>query len=439
MDDTQAATLETGLQVSGLLIAGIVTSLGVVWLIAHMGMFGRNIPQPDIVSDYVRGWIWALGLTALLCVLPLEDRVPLLLVWLVKVAVDLGVMLIYEWHYGLDAYWYFWSGVWGQHGSLLPVIGDGTKTILRLSAMLAYLTGPSYHAMKIVYSFIGLWGCFCFYRAACHFLKDRKTWLLYIVGLTPSVLFWSSILGKDPVIFFGAGLYALGAVGWLRTSKVRYALPLACGVLIAICVREWYGVIMIAPLLFAVGPRLRHPFQRILSVAGGVAGMVYAYSLFQQQFLAQGISSVLPEANATLVGLAYGGSGQTFQGFHSVSSMILFWPWGVFTAIFRPLPWDIHNAYMVLSALEGSALLLLVFSAARHWSFTRLRDPVMSWALTYLLCWASLYGFGGYANLGMAVRERLEVIPIIVLLALLLGTRRGRRYLDRRPSGGFPV
>jgi hypothetical protein len=59
-----------------------------------------------------------------------------------------------------------------------------------------------------------------------------------------------------------------------------------------------------------------------------------------------------------------------------------------------------------------------------------LRDPVISWALAYLLCWASLYGFGGYANLGIAVRQRLEVMPVLVLLALLLGTRRGRSYLD---------
>ena len=429
MSDARVGALERGFQVSGLVIAGIIASLAIVWLIAHMGMFGRYIPQPNIIGDYVRGWIWALGFAAIICVLPLEDRVPLLHVWLVKVAVDLGLMLVYEWHYQVDAYSYFYWGVWGQHGSLWPVLGQGDVTIMRFSALLAYLTGPSYHAMKVVCSFIGLWGCFFFYRAACHFLKSRKPWLLYIVGFTPSVLFWSSILGKDPVMFFGAGLYALGAVGWLRTSRIYYALPLTCGIVIAMFLREWYGVIMVAPLLFVVGPRLRHPLQRILSVAGGLAGMVYAYSLFKQQFFAQGVSDLLPKVNATVGGLSQGGSAQSFQGFHSFSSMILFWPWGAFTAIFRPLPWDIHNVFVAMYALSDSVLLLLVISAARHWKFSSVRDPVISWALAYLLCWASLYGFGAYSNLGMAVRERLEVMPIIVLLALLLGTRRGRAVL----------
>jgi hypothetical protein len=433
---SQAGTLKTGRQVSTLLISAVVTSLGAVWLLAHMGNFGQNIPQPDIISDYVRGWIWALGLTALLLVLPIGDRIPLVHLWLVKIAVDLGAMLIYEWHYGLDAYTYFWWAVWGQHGSMLPVLGSGTETILRFSALLANIVGPSYHAMKILYSFIGLWGCFCFYRAACHYLQERKPWLLYLVGLTPSVLFWSSILGKDPVIFFGAGLYTLGAVGWLRTNRMRYAFPLACGVLIAIFVREWYGVIMLAPLLFAVAPRLRHPVQRTLSVAGGVVGMVYAFSLFQQQFFSDGISSVLSEVNATVGGLAYGGSGQVFHGFHSLSSMLLFLPWGIFTVFFRPLPWDVHNAFTVLAALEGSTLLVLATSAIRHWDVRALRDPVILWALAYLLCWAFLYGLGGYGNLGMAVRERLEVLPVIVLLAMLFGTQRGRWYLDTNLAGG---
>jgi hypothetical protein len=91
---------------------------------------------------------------------------------------------------------------------------------------------------------------------------------------------------------------------------------------------------------------------------------------------------------------------------------------------------------MAVSALECTVLLILVISAVRHWRFGRLRDPVISGALAYLLCWASLYGFGGYANLGIAVRQRLEVMPVLVLLALLLGTRRGRGYLD---GGGEAV
>lgn len=164
--------------------------------------------------------------------------------------------------------------------------------------------------------------------------------------------------------------------------------------------------------------------------------MAYAFSLFQQRFLQQGLSSVLPTVNGTIRGFGGEGSSQTVHAFHSFSSMIFFWPWGVFTAVFRPLPWDIHNAFMMLAALEGSALLLLVISAARHWSIARLRDPVIAWALGYLACWASLYGFGGFGNLGMAVRERLEVMPILVLLGLLFGTRTGRRHLDNSPLGG---
>lgn len=440
MNHGQQGVLRPGLQVGGLVFAGLATSFGAIWLLGHVTIFDGGIPQPHMVSDYVHGWIWALGLGALICVLPVAERGQLLMLWLAKIAVDLGVMLLYEWHYGvegLDSMYYFGWAAWGQHGSLLPVLGNGTKTILRFSALLTFLTGRNYHAMKMVYSFIGLWGCFCFYRAACHYLRSREPWLLYIVGFTPSVLFWSSILGKDPVIFFGAGLYTLGAVGWLRTSQMKYSMPLLCGVVIAIFVREWYGIIMVTPLLLVVGPRLRHPIQKVVSVVAGVAGMIYAFVLFQHDFLTDGLSNVVPEVNAKVGGLATGGSGQNFHGFHSFGSMILYWPWGVFTVIFRPLPWDIHNIFTAMSALSGTILLVLVYRAVRHGNFKSLRDPVLTWALAYLACWASVYGFVGFGNLGMVVRERLEILPIIVMLALLFGTKRGRWYRSRN-SGQAP-
>src|SRR5215472_4192773 len=127
MHQTRADTLDPRLQFGGLVLAGVAFSIMVVWLVAYIWIFGRNIPQPDILTDYVRGWIWALGLALLLAVLPLEDGGPLVKVWLAKAAVDLGFMLIYEWHYPLDAYWYFRMGAWARFDSLWPVLGDGTQ------------------------------------------------------------------------------------------------------------------------------------------------------------------------------------------------------------------------------------------------------------------------------------------------------------------------
>lgn len=71
MNSVSGGTSRAGPQLGGVVAAGVVTSLGAVWLMTHMRVFGRAIAQPHVVNDYVQGWMPALvGLT---CVLPLSE------------------------------------------------------------------------------------------------------------------------------------------------------------------------------------------------------------------------------------------------------------------------------------------------------------------------------------------------------------------------------
>ena len=49
--------------------------------------------------------------------------------------------------------------------------------------------------------------------------SGKSTLLQLLLGLYPSIIFWSSILGKDPIAFLGIGMYVFGVVGWSRTSR----------------------------------------------------------------------------------------------------------------------------------------------------------------------------------------------------------------------------
>ena len=77
------------------------------------------------------------------------------------------------------------------------------------------LVPDSYHALKVSCSLLGLAGVYGFFRAARIVQPDVSTNWLYLLGLFPSILFWSSILGKDPIVFFGLGFYAWGVAGVL--------------------------------------------------------------------------------------------------------------------------------------------------------------------------------------------------------------------------------
>ncbi len=413
-----------------LVLPSAIVACGAAWLMAHMAMFGRNIPQPYIISDYVQGFSWACLLWVLIALLPIRERSALLILWPIKVICALGVMLVYEQHYGLDAYEYYATGS-SFNPSAFPVkFSSGTGNMYWLSSIVGSITGQSYHGMKIAFCFIGLLGCVLFYRAASHYLRAAHIWILYAFVLTPTILFWSSIIGKDPIIFFGVGLYALGVSGWLRTNRCRYSLPTIAGMLIAGFLREWYVLIMLPPATIVFGTYLKNRAHRIATAATGAAFTISSAIFLWKSAFGGSFAIATSIATRLVEGFATGqGSGLHILALTSPRTVIEFWPLGVFTALFRPLPWDIRNGFMAAASIEGSALLLLALMALRHSRSLVLRDPVTLWALGYVLCWSAFYGFISYGNLGAAYRFRLEVMPILLLLLLLLGTAKGRSSL----------
>lgn len=120
-----------------------------------------------------------------------------------------------------------------------------------------------------------------------------------------------------------------------------------------------------------------------------------------------------------------GGSGQTinvdFIQFHQV---LAFMPLGMFTALFRPLPGEVLNLFGVLAGLENFLLLILFFRAFRGMRRRELNNPLILWAILFVLSWAGVYGLISYQSFGTAVRFRLQILPVLLCLLLYLGRRR---------------
>ncbi|MBV9773455.1 MAG: hypothetical protein JO040_05870, partial [Gemmatimonadetes bacterium] len=160
-------------------------------------LFGFRIPQPNIEADYLEGLLWALALGAsiFLWPAPARDKRPLLILWGAKCLVTLGFMLLYEWHYGLDAYMYFDQ----SRAQISPLHdmgwGRGTENLIGLAWIQSSILPPSYHALKVSFAMVGLVSVYLTYRGAVRFRGEEDIRLLYVLGLFPSILFWSSILG----------------------------------------------------------------------------------------------------------------------------------------------------------------------------------------------------------------------------------------------------
>src|SRR5256712_7119319 len=127
--------------------------------------------------------------------------------------------------------------------------GFGTRTdnVMALSWLHQQLVPASYHALKVSCAMLGLLAVYVFYRAAELYLGRPDRRVLYVLAFVPSSLFWSSILGKDPIVLLGVALYTYGFVGWYRLRRPGYVGVLLFGVLLAAAMRLWVARLPLAP------------------------------------------------------------------------------------------------------------------------------------------------------------------------------------------------
>lgn len=409
-------------------VAAVAVAVALHPLLALVAAAGRYLAPHDFAFDYLVAVVWgvALGATIFVWPIPFSHRLVLLAAWAVRMVVALGFMLYYEWNYPtLDAYGYFAASLdrhfdWSAIG-----FGLGTENLNAFAWLHGRLLPESYHAMKVSCALAGVVATYLFYRAAVVALGRERLVLLAVLLFAPGMLFWSTILGKDPLILLGVALYAYGVVCWQRRGRPGYLALVAAGIFIAAGIRLWFAPILLGPLFLLALIGLRSALQRIVFTALGGVLLWIAVEQFRQQFALASIDELLSATTSLSQGWAYGGSAQEIgTAFTSVGGMIRFLPVGMFTALFRPLPGEVMNPFGLLAGLENLLLLGLAAVALVRLRPRELADPLVLWALAWVLAWAALYGFVSYQNLGTAVRFKLQILPVLLLLSLHLARRR---------------
>ena len=414
--------------------AAALVSVGAIGLAIALPPFlsfvvasGANIPAPDLARDYAIGVVWALLLGASILIWPVRptDKHALLGIWCVKCVVALGFMLVYEANYWvLDAYDYFDFPRHEQYGISFG-LGVGRDNMMALAWLHQQLVPTSYHAMKISCAMLGLVAVYLFYRAAELYLGRPDRRVLYVLAFVPSILFWSSTLGKDPIVLLGIALYTYGCIGWYRLRRVRYVILVVLGVVLTSVLRLWLAPILLAPLGVAAVRLASGPMRRTAWLVAGCALTLLGMRLVRQYTPIASMQDVVDTADALAQALPWGGSGrQLVRPLTSVGDVVAFMPLGLFTALFRPLPGEVSNLYGLMAGVENVALLLLAGFAALRARLRDFRDPVVLWAVALLAAWGLLYGFLSYSNLGAAVRFKLQILPILLLLCLHLTRQR---------------
>lgn len=436
-----------------------------VWTGLNMSIFAQKIEiaiDQEFAwgPDYVMGLFWWVAFAVMILVFGGESARMLQVAWLGKFLVTLVIMIVYERFYYLDSYGYFLLTHTGQHwmypgvdwrNDLLPSPfsapilkmqqiggGIGLENTLRFTLLISFISGPFYHALKVWMAFMGFLGVWFFYRAVVVALGRQCPPVFFFLAFFPSIIFWGSILGKDPMQFFFIGLYAYGGTRWIVEGRPEALMPLLIGLYGSYLFRPWAGAV--AALTLALGVligKCEWPQKMSMLIPLGVLA-----ALAMPMLAAMGTTIDINDLqlNTALEIFETKGTGfaQDSKAF-GASGVDLLDDRGellrlpiyqvMFGGLFRPLPFDMTNLPTALAALENTVVLLMAVVGLVRFRFIYLRNPIFLWLLLSTLTWSLMYGYIVLANFGSGARYKLQVWPFFLMLLVCLSHPEGRAWL----------
>ena len=413
---------DTGWVLSLSLLAGAAAILAVAAIAPLVPAVQVHAPWISHEVDYAAGLVGALIIGSFLLASPVCDRDSraLCLVWLIKAGVALGPMLYYEAHYAfLDAFTYHEDARRQQYLLQDAGWGRGTENLTLFLQGLYLVLPESYHLAKVIFAFIGLIGIYLAYRGAQAAWGGGSVGPLYVMGLFPGLLFWSSILGKEAPMILAAGLVVYGAGNFRRAHhRLRGVYTVLLGLVLAATLRIWMMYLLVAAfLVFVLLERSIGRASRF-AAAGLVLALAFLFREPAADLLALDRGDVVAHLGSLSSAWAEGGSAQEPPAFGRYADVIAFVPVGGFTALFRPLPGEIASIFGLFAGIESLALFGIACVALFRLDRRVVRDALFVALVLLVAMWAVVYGVVSYQNLGTAARFRAQILPVLLLASM---------------------
>lgn len=286
----------------------------------------------------------------------------------------------------------------------------GTRFVEYFAFLLVSFLGVSYLGLFLFFNIFGSLGLIILYASLSSvtiYCSKRVKQLTLLVVFLPSISFWSSALGKDPISFLAATL-AL----WAALNIPKRKTLMAIAIILMLLVRPHMASIMIIDL----GLSLLITSKQISLMKRVVIGTLVISTAIILVPVAVNYAGIeeLTDLNEVTEYI------ETRQGYNmeggggvDISSMSP--PMQVFTYLFRPLPYEAHSVFAFISSLDNLVLLLLFLYAIR---FARIKsDTPANHAFLWLyIIGATLILAMTTANLGISVRQKWMLMPMLLYL-----------------------
>jgi hypothetical protein len=310
----------------------------------------------------------------------------------------------------------------------------GTYFIISVTACLFKLIGSSFLIATILFTLISYWGQYLYYLAHCE-VFPRADSRIAAAGLLfwPSIVFWSSFLGKDALMLFFLGVASFGMAKLSKRKTMRRYLILAVGVCGCALIRPHIAILLIISIVASFGlsggastaskvPR-RALVMLLLSFIS-LLGVYVMAQLVQISNITEGYDKLEMSSQSNEMG----GSG--FDPGANPATRVILAP----LLLVRPFPWEAKSISALLVSAEGVALIALAYGRRKN-LIASLKAPESNGFVIYLLWFVALNLFLlglGSSNYGLLARERIMILPLVLFPILAACPSESKRPLPIR-------
>jgi hypothetical protein len=303
------------------------------------------------------------------------------------------------------------------------------------SGLVFFFTGASRNFMNVSNGWLGFWGGLVL---ASHLATDaveskfRSAWLLGVIFL-PSAIFWTTANLKEGFMYWAICMTIAGTLGKKHFGGPARSLLSVCGIIVGGLLRpqmmvSWLCAIFVTNLIHA--RKIGYSLIIIVMLIASTIGLQNKMGFESPQELLE-----IQEKTSKAMLTANRNSDIDFG-----SGQPIYFVTGFVSIFFRPFPFEAKNLRILLSCLEtwGATFLICIswFTMNREQIRSAIKTADVQVALLAVLFFCFL--LSEVPNEGLLVRQRLQAMPALIILAVW-PMLRFPRPIERSLFNSHPV
>jgi len=271
----------------------------------------------------------------------------------------------------------------------------------------------------LLYGIIGFFGVLIYIRWIHLVLGEKLLWkginILPFFYFLPNLHFWTSGLGKEPVVFFG-----IASVFYALSSNQYKSVSFLVGSLLVVVIRPHIAMMMFLTIILVSVFRNDISFKRrfLIGSLSSLLAVGLTYIVFQMTHIRYWNWERINYFNEySILSFRYSGS--------YVPMLEYNWFYKLFSFYFRPLFYDTNSVWGILVSIENTFILFIHCVAL--FFILRFRTIIYPEWVKYVLVFTIICGLiyiQRYANLGIFIRTKMMFQPFTII-ALLFIVKQG--------------